>query len=106
MQTVEALVVSKCIFILCLLITDLDECAHNNGGCQGNCTNDSGSYSCTCDGDEVLDLNRHTCSGRFIMYNVHLQVQVIIKRINLHTFGYYYQLEADRQPDNILGNTI
>ena len=33
---------------------DIDECATDNGGCDGNCTNTVGSYTCGCDEGFVL----------------------------------------------------
>ena len=29
--------------------TDIDECASDNGGCDQNCHNNVGSYTCSCD---------------------------------------------------------
>ena len=49
--------------IFCCVVTDVNECANNNGNChsQAKCTNTPGSFTCTCldgySGDGI------TCSG-------------------------------------------
>ncbi|CAH1277274.1 EGF [Branchiostoma lanceolatum] len=40
---------------------DVDECADNNGGCGGICTNNVGSFSCSCYEDLVLKEDGLTC---------------------------------------------
>ena len=45
------------------LIPDIDECSMNNGGCQHNCTNTFGNFTCSCSvGYELLEDNM-TCQG-------------------------------------------
>ena len=40
-------------------ITDIDECAVDNGGCDHNCTNTPGSHMCQCDpGYELHNFNK------------------------------------------------
>ena len=40
-------------------ITDIDECAVDNGGCDHDCTNTPGSHMCQCDaGYEVHNFNK------------------------------------------------
>ena len=42
--------------------TDINECDSNNGGCEHNCINSDGSYTCTCDnGYDVVNFTN--CSG-------------------------------------------
>lgn len=41
--------------------TDIDECSKDNGGCQHECVNTFGSYSCQCRGGFMLHDNRHDC---------------------------------------------
>jgi len=33
---------------LFLTVTDVDECAEQNGGCPQNCTNNVGNHTCSC----------------------------------------------------------
>lgn len=40
---------------------DKDECSKENGGCQHECVNTFGSYSCQCRSGFVLHENRHDC---------------------------------------------
>ena len=42
---------------------DIDECATDNGGCQATCTNEIGSYFCSCPVGYRLDPNVHDCQG-------------------------------------------
>ena len=45
------------------VLTDIDECAVNNGGCspEANCTNTPGSFNCTC--HEGYSGDGFNCSG-------------------------------------------
>lgn len=47
--------------IVCL---DIDECAVLNGGCDHQCHNEPGSYTCTCDVGFELQSDNHTCRGK------------------------------------------
>lgn len=40
---------------------DKDECSKENGGCQHECVNTFGSYSCQCRSGFVLHENKHDC---------------------------------------------
>ncbi|BES88254.1 CUB domain [Nesidiocoris tenuis] len=44
-----------------LFFTDMDECAINNGGCQHECRNTVGSYTCWCHNGFTLHENGHDC---------------------------------------------
>uniref|UniRef100_A0A1B6GTE4 Metalloendopeptidase n=2 Tax=Cicadellinae TaxID=33370 RepID=A0A1B6GTE4_9HEMI len=44
-----------------LFFTDMDECATDNGGCQHECRNTIGSYSCWCHNGFTLHENGHDC---------------------------------------------
>ncbi|KAK2120962.1 hypothetical protein P7K49_002348 [Saguinus oedipus] len=46
------------------LLTDVDECQDNNGGCQQICVNTMGSYECQCHSGFFLSDNQHTCIHR------------------------------------------
>ncbi|XP_073674791.1 bone morphogenetic protein 1a [Garra rufa] len=41
--------------------SDKDECSKENGGCQHECVNTFGSYSCQCRSGFVLHENKHDC---------------------------------------------
>ena len=43
---------------------DFDECAsENSNGCQQNCSNTEGSYTCSCNVGYTLDEDGYTCNG-------------------------------------------
>lgn len=42
---------------------DSDECLVNNGGCDQECNNYEGGYSCTCEEGFRLDDDNVTCKG-------------------------------------------
>lgn len=46
------------------IVTDVDECLDNNGGCQQVCVNTMGSYECQCTEGFFLSDNQHTCIHR------------------------------------------
>ncbi|KAM8873002.1 bone morphogenetic protein 1-like isoform 2-T2 [Synchiropus picturatus] len=41
--------------------SDMDECSKENGGCQHECVNTFGSYSCQCRSGFMLHDNKHDC---------------------------------------------
>uniref|UniRef100_A0A1A8E6T5 Metalloendopeptidase n=1 Tax=Nothobranchius kadleci TaxID=1051664 RepID=A0A1A8E6T5_NOTKA len=41
--------------------SDVDECSKSNGGCQHECVNTFGSYSCQCRSGFMLHDNKHDC---------------------------------------------
>ena len=45
-------------------ITDIDECATNNGNCGQTCNNTIGSYSCSCVAGYLLNADSRSCSGK------------------------------------------
>ena len=49
---------------------DRDECASNNGGCQHICTNNIGSYQCSCNNGFVLHENKHDCVGSHCLHMI------------------------------------
>ena len=40
---------------------DVDECAVDNGGCQGTCVNLPGSFTCLCDVGLKLSADNKSC---------------------------------------------
>ena len=46
-----------------LILTDRDECALANGGCEHSCSNADGSYTCSCNSGFKLNANGLTCEG-------------------------------------------
>ena len=59
----------KCFFFI-MIIIDINECDVYNGGCQHNCTNSDGSYSCSCNDGYTLDVDDEGCSRKLnYMYN-------------------------------------
>ena len=48
---------------LTIIITDVDECQVNNGGCNQTCTNTEGSFKCSCDMGYTLRMNNLSCDG-------------------------------------------
>ena len=43
--------------------SDVDECLSNNGGCNHNCHDSDGSYTCTCNNGYLLGSDGRTCEG-------------------------------------------
>ena len=47
-------------------IIDVDECAVDNGGCEGTCVNRQGSYQCFCSSGFRLASNGKKCIGMYV----------------------------------------
>ena len=43
------------------LVTDVNECLDNNGGCSHTCANMAGTYRCQCPPGYTLHSNRRDC---------------------------------------------
>lgn len=52
------------ILLICVIITDIDECVSRKGGCQTNCINAAGSYKCGCDNGYKLMPDGTSCEGK------------------------------------------
>ena len=50
-------------FLLLSVISDINECVENNGGCSDECINTRGSFECKCPNGYTLDLDMKTCIG-------------------------------------------
>ena len=44
----------------------MNECNNDNGGCDDTCTNNDGSYKCSCDDGYELDNDQHMCNGKIV----------------------------------------
>ena len=70
--------------IVCLLITDNNECNTNNGGCSTSCRNTVGSYYCQCNSGYQLQSNGRTCQGittsfcHIIMFTEQILMSVLL----------------------------
>ena len=55
-----------------MLLTDIDECSANNGGCQYECENTPGSYQCRCESGFALHNNEKNCTGITYTRDIHM----------------------------------
>ena len=49
------------------MVSDINECLESNGGCDHTCTNNPGSYYCTCTAGFQLANDSHICDGNNII---------------------------------------
>ena len=49
-----------------LFLADIDECEGNIVGCEHNCVNIDGHYSCTCESEDALATDLHNCLGKLV----------------------------------------
>ena len=45
------------------LFADIDECVENNGGCDQICSNNLGSFTCSCQSGYTFDDVSNSCRG-------------------------------------------
>ena len=50
-----------------MLSADVNECDTLNGGCETTCTNNNGSFVCSCDTGYILAANGLDCNGKFLL---------------------------------------
>ena len=43
------------------ILSDINECTTNNGGCADSCTNNIGSFTCACGSGYILGSDQKTC---------------------------------------------
>lgn len=56
--------------IVTYLFVDVDECANNTGGCEHElCSNNDGSFTCSCRNGYRLDSNGRSCIGKLWICN-------------------------------------
>ena len=53
------------------VVIDINECAKYDGGCQHNCTNTNGSYSCSCRAGYKLNEDQHNCTEDSLCDKLH-----------------------------------
>lgn len=58
-------------------LSDINECADENGGCEGTCCNTIGSYYCRCPDGSKLGDDGKSCQGK------HTLTSEFLKTINL-----------------------
>ena len=56
--------------IFCWFYLDIDECKFNNGGCEHNCTNNNGSFFCTCLVGYKFKKDNLSCAGMLALVQV------------------------------------
>ena len=63
-----------------ILLSDIDECEENMAGCEHNCKNTVGDYSCTCDSGHTLTTDLHNCLGKQVVCQIHSGVKLHVNR--------------------------
>ncbi len=52
-----------------LPLSDIDECAKGNGGCNQTCTNSIGSYQCSCKSGYLLNQDGRGCDSKHMEFS-------------------------------------
>ena len=50
--------------MILFLTSDIDECAKGKGGCEHNCENSGGNFTCTCNSGYELNNDGFACNGK------------------------------------------
>ena len=58
--------------MVCLLITDINECVRGTDGCENTCTNTFGSFYCSCNTGYALAPNHKNCIGKSLFIHVYI----------------------------------
>lgn len=77
-QRFVLLIICKDMHAACILheyyifnFIDIDECVRfNNGGCEHDCHNSNGSFSCTCRAGYTLKKDHLSCAGMLSIVKV------------------------------------
>ena len=59
---ISTVIADVCYNDITILLTDINECLVNNGGCGHNCRNTIGSYNCYCNTGYRLHSDKHKCT--------------------------------------------
>ena len=57
----------QCIFPEYCFLLDLNECLTNNGDCEHICTNNDGSYECSCNPGYEIGNDGKSCDGKQVI---------------------------------------
>ena len=63
-NALEIVSARDCLMLCYSYVTDINECATNNGGCAQICNNTAGSHQCSCGPGYTLNSDGHACDGR------------------------------------------
>ena len=55
-----------------MYISDIDECEQGISGCEHNCINNNGSFSCSCNNGYKLAVDNKSCPGIFFTIYLHI----------------------------------
>ena len=67
---VDASLHSALYLYILLLCLDINECEDGNGGCSQICTNNEGSFECSCNDGYILDGGRHCLGAKACTLNI------------------------------------
>lgn len=74
-----------------VFLTDIDECAINNGGCMHRCEDTIGSFICSCNDGYTLHENGHDCKAGKCKY----EITTPLGQINSPNYPKHYPSEQD-----------
>ena len=80
--------------MLQLMLTDINECTNNNGGCQQNCVNTAGSYHCSCPAGYRLHSDKRRCIGRHLIIEINNSVMYV--RTYIRSIAIYIIMESKK----------
>ena len=87
------------VIIIIVSFPDIDECEEGTSGCYQICTNNNGSYVCSCIDGYDLDMDSRTCNGQYLIISLYIFVStwhVLHFSLIIHTLEILFSILLEK----------